>query len=66
MEEVKFYTVDTLAERLAVSERTIRRMIKRGQVRAYQFGSALRIAPDDVEKFLQSVALPIEEIEDAP
>jgi excisionase family DNA binding protein len=47
-----FFTERSLAAYLAVSDRTIRNWIRRGQLPSYKLGAARRIAPVDVENFL--------------
>jgi excisionase family DNA binding protein len=47
-----FFTERTLAAYLAVSDRTIRNWIRRGELPSYKLGSARRIDPADVEDFL--------------
>ena len=47
-----FFTERTLADYLAVSERTIRNWIRRGDLPSYKLGAARRIDPADVETFL--------------
>lgn len=47
-----FFTERTLAAYLAVSDRTIRNWIRRGQLPSYKLGAARRIDPADVEHFL--------------
>lgn len=47
-----FYTERTLAEFLAVSDRTIRNWIRRGELPSYKLGASRRIDPADVEDFL--------------
>lgn len=47
-----FFTERTLADRLAVSDRTVRNWIRRGDLLSYKFGSARRIDPADVKRFL--------------
>lgn len=47
-----FFTERTLAKRLAVSDRTIRDWIRRGELPSYKLGGSRRIDPDDVESFL--------------
>ena len=46
-----FATVEQLAERWQVSERTIRRMIENGRLRAVRIGNQLRVAEDVLERF---------------
>ncbi len=50
--EPSFYTERTLAEFLAVSDRTVRNWIRRGELPSYKLGAAQRIDPADVEDFL--------------
>lgn len=47
-----FFTERTLASYLAVSDRTIRNWIRRGELPSYKLGAARRIDPTDVEDFL--------------
>lgn len=47
-----FFTERSLATYLAVSDRTIRNWIRRGELPSYKLGAARRIDPADVEDFL--------------
>ncbi|HET8815269.1 MAG TPA: helix-turn-helix domain-containing protein [Solirubrobacterales bacterium] len=47
-----FFTERTLAEFLAVSDRTVRNWIRRGELPSYKLGAARRIDPADVDDFL--------------
>jgi excisionase family DNA binding protein len=47
-----FFTERTLATYLAVSDRTIRNWIRRGELPSYKLGASRRIDPADVEDFL--------------
>jgi excisionase family DNA binding protein len=47
-----FFTERSLADHLAVSDRTIRNWIRRGELASYKLGAARRIDPADVEEFL--------------
>jgi excisionase family DNA binding protein len=47
-----FFTERTLADFLAVSDRTVRNWIRRGDLPSYKLGAARRIDPADVEVFL--------------
>jgi excisionase family DNA binding protein len=47
-----FFTERTLAAYLAVSDRTIRNWIRRGELPSYKLGAARRIDPADVEDFI--------------
>ena len=50
--KASFFTERTLADFLAVSDRTIRNWIRRGELPSYKLGAARRIDPADVEDFL--------------
>ena len=47
-----FFTERTLAAYLAVSDRTIRNWIRRGELASYKLGASRRIDPADVDAFL--------------
>ena len=47
-----FFTERTLATYLAVSDRTIRNWIRRGELPSYKLGASRRIDPADVDTFL--------------
>jgi excisionase family DNA binding protein len=47
-----FFTERSLADYLAVSDRTIRNWIRSGELPSYKLGTARRIDPADVEDFL--------------
>lgn len=47
-----FFTERTLANFLAVSDRTVRNWIRSGKLPSYKLGTARRIDPADVEDFL--------------
>jgi excisionase family DNA binding protein len=49
---VTFFTERSLAAYLAVSDRTIRNWIRRGELPSYKLGAARRIDPADVDAFL--------------
>jgi excisionase family DNA binding protein len=49
-----FFTERTLADYLAVSDRTIRNWIRRGELPSYKLGTARRIDPADVDVFLEA------------
>jgi excisionase family DNA binding protein len=51
-EEIRFFTVAEVAERLGVSTRTIRRWIENGELVAHRFGRAVRIVERDLKAFL--------------
>lgn len=45
------FTIKQLAKRWSVSERTIRRRIKAGEIPAFYVGSRLRISRTEIERF---------------
>jgi excisionase family DNA binding protein len=45
------WTSDALAARWAVSTRTVRRLIERGEIRAIRVGGQLRVSPEALERF---------------
>jgi excisionase family DNA binding protein len=49
-----FFTERTLAEYLAISDRTIRNWIRRGELPSYKLGASRRIDPADVDAFLEA------------
>jgi excisionase family DNA binding protein len=51
-EPVQFLTTSEVAQRLSVSERTVRRWIERGELIAHHLGAAVRIADLDLKAFL--------------
>ena len=50
--EVRFLSVADVAERLAVSVRTIRRWIVSGALPVHRFGAVIRIAEVDLRAFI--------------
>jgi excisionase family DNA binding protein len=51
-DEQPFYTVETLARRLAVTTRTVKNMIRDGEIASYRFRGCRRIDKADVDSFL--------------
>jgi excisionase family DNA binding protein len=51
---VESFTVKRLAERWSVSERTIRRRVKAGDIDAFYVGDRLRISRTEIERFERS------------
>lgn len=47
-----FFTTRSLAQRLALSERTVRDLIRRGDIPSYKVAGARRIDPQDVDLWL--------------
>ena len=54
VDERPFYTTQSLAKRLSVTERHIRKLLERGELDSYRVGKARRIDPMDVESYLAS------------
>ncbi len=50
----KFYTIRSVADALEVHERTVRRWIKKGDLKAHYMGAAVRISDTDLSDFIQS------------
>ena len=53
-EEEPFYTVASLARRLSVTERTVKNMIRDGDIPSYKFRDVRRIDKADVDSYLAS------------
>lgn len=51
-DQIRFFTIGEVAERLSVAERTIRRWIKSDALVAHRFGRVVRIAEVDLRAFL--------------
>lgn len=51
-EEAAFYTVESLAKRLSVSELTVKRMLRDGEIASYKFRGIRRIDKVDVDSYL--------------
>jgi excisionase family DNA binding protein len=47
----RYYTITEVAERWRTSERTVRRLIHSGKLRAVRIGGQLRIADDVLQRF---------------
>jgi excisionase family DNA binding protein len=47
-----FFTTETLAVYLSLSDRTIRDMLKEGEIASYKVRGARRIDPADVDSYL--------------
>jgi excisionase family DNA binding protein len=54
MPQDRYQTVQDLAERLAVSEATVRQWIRAGALRAIDIGKGWRIADSDLDAFLKA------------
>ena len=52
--ETSFYTVKETARHLRLCEKQIRRLVWCGELRAYRFGTALRIKREDLEAYVKA------------
>ena len=48
-------TIEDVADRLAVSTRTVRRLIEAGELAVHRIGRAVRIAEADLQSYLRRV-----------
>jgi len=55
MKTDQFYTVRTLAEKLAIAPITIYRMVDQGRLPAVKIGKSIRFRPADIDAFLETV-----------
>ena len=55
MKTDQFYSVRTLAERLAVTPMTIYRMVDQGKLPAVKIGKSIRFQPEAIAAFLETV-----------
>jgi excisionase family DNA binding protein len=53
-EEPDFLTVKETARHLRLCEKQVRRLISRGELPAYRFGSALRIKKEDIDAYAEA------------
>jgi excisionase family DNA binding protein len=51
-DQIKFFTIAEVAERLRVSTRTVRRWIEKGDLIAHRPGGIVRVAESDLRAFL--------------
>ena len=56
MEPVRLLTLDTVAERLAVSRRTVERFVRRGELRVVRFGASVRVTERELAAFVAARA----------
>ncbi len=54
MTDQRLLTTAQAADRLQVEARSVARWLRRGRLRGYKFGAQWRIAPGDLERFLES------------
>jgi len=55
MKVEQFYTVRTLADRLAITPLTVYRLVRQGKIPALKIGKSIRFDPAAVDAFLESV-----------
>ena len=53
-EQPTLQSISAIAQRLDVSEKSVRRYIERGLLRAYKIGGQIRISEEDLMAFLAS------------
>jgi len=53
----QYHTIKQVAEALNVSDKTVRRMVKRGTLRAYKVGPQIRIDGDDLAAYMDRAIL---------
>ena len=53
-ENKEFYSVKRVAEKLHRSEKSIRRDISAGKLRAHRFGKSIRIGDGDLEEYVDA------------
>jgi excisionase family DNA binding protein len=67
MKTDQFYTVKTLAEKLAINPMTIYRMVDQGRLPAVKIGRSIRFDPAAIDAFLTTVRVgPAGLAEEAP
>jgi excisionase family DNA binding protein len=54
IENIKFYTVQEIAQALQVTPQTVRAYIKQGKIRAQRIGRPLLITESSLKEFLQA------------
>uniref|UniRef100_A0A6M3LD74 Putative DNA binding, helix-turn-helix domain containing protein n=1 Tax=viral metagenome TaxID=1070528 RepID=A0A6M3LD74_9ZZZZ len=47
---IRYYTVNEVAEMLNLVPNTIYRMIRRGEIKSHKFGKAVRISQAEIER----------------
>lgn len=53
---MKKYSVDELANMFDVHPETIRRMLKRGEIKGYKFGREWRVNEDELKKYTERMS----------
>lgn len=53
MDVPQFFTLPEVAERLTVSEATLRRLIRKGEVHVVRLGRAVRVTSNELQRLAQ-------------
>lgn len=51
---MKFLTVEQVAMALGLTEKTVRKYINEGELKAFKLGTSWKISPQDLETFIQT------------
>ena len=54
MKPPTFLSLETVADRLSVSVKTVRRLVSRGEIKIHRFGRQIRVSEDDFAIFSNS------------
>lgn len=57
MEKIRVYTLDEVAEILKVTKKTLYHYLKAGKLSAVKLGKAYRVTEENLQKFLDGLAL---------
>lgn len=57
MEQQEWLKAVDVAKLLGTTDRTVQRLVERGQLVAYRIGRALKFKPSDVEQYLERVKI---------
>jgi len=49
----KYLSLEEIAQQLNVSERTVYRWVRSGDMRAFRLGHITRVTPEDFQKFIE-------------
>ncbi len=53
-EEKRLLTLDDVCDRLQVSDATIRRLVRDGELKVVRIGRAVRVRPEDLDDFIEA------------
>ena len=51
-----FYSINQIAEKMAVNRHTVEKYIKNGQLKSYKVGKSVRIEKGDYEEWIRTMA----------